>query len=306
MTDAQYSIADDRGVLAVDGVDARTFLQGLVSADVLAATTEQAKWAALLTPQGKFLFDMMMVGADDGLLLDCERERRTVLLRKLSMFRLRSDVALTDRSDDLAVALVWGADALKALELPDQPGAARPWQDGVAFVDPRLTAAGARVIAAPDALADGLAAAGLTAGDRDAWEGLRISLGVPDGSRDMETEKAILLENGFDELGGIAWDKGCWMGQELTARTKYRGLVKKRLIPAHVNGTQPATGTPVEREGRVVGEVRSGVGGTVLALVRLDALTTEDEASQPLTAGDAQLQPIWPDWLSRPSPAKAS
>ena len=109
------------------------------------------------------------------------------------------------------------------------------------------------------------------AGDGCRYDALRLSLGVPDGSRDLPVEKALLLESGFDELHGVDWDKGCYMGQELTARTKYRGLVKRRLFPVRVDGPLPAPGTAIQRNGQEVGEIRSGSGDRALAMLRLDA-----------------------------------
>ncbi|WP_404326526.1 CAF17-like 4Fe-4S cluster assembly/insertion protein YgfZ [Aerophototrophica crusticola] len=131
------------------------------------------------------------------------------------------------------------------------------------------------------------------------WDRLRLMLGVPDGSRDLVVDKSILLENGFDELRGVAWDKGCYVGQELTARTKYRGLVKKRLLPVAVQGPLPPPGTLVMAGEREAGEVRSGADGLALALVRLDALEAD------LTAGEARLVPQVPEWVRLPEKAGA-
>jgi folate-binding protein YgfZ len=123
----------------------------------------------------------------------------------------------------------------------------------------------------------------------------RLSLGLPDGPPDLEPEKTLLLEAGFDELHGIAWDKGCYMGQELTARTKYRGLVKRRLIPVRLETAPPPPGTPVLADGQEVGSLRSAAGDLGLAMLRLDAL------EKPLLAGDVGLQPQLPDWLKLPA-----
>ena len=123
------------------------------------------------------------------------------------------------------------------------------------------------------------------------YEALRLRLGVPDGSRDMPVEKALLLESGFDELHGVDWQKGCYIGQELTARTKYRGLIKRRLFPVTVEGALPPPGTPVERDGREVGEIRSGLGDRALAMLQLDA------AEGPLTAEGATLHAERPAWM---------
>ncbi len=125
---------------------------------------------------------------------------------------------------------------------------------------------------------------------------------MPDGSRDLQVEKALLLENGFDELNGVDWKKGCYMGQELTARTKYRALIKKRLFPVRVEGALPEPGTPVHRDGEEVGELRSGTGDRALAMLRLDAA----RGGGALTAGDARIVPEIPGWMQLPEPAAPS
>jgi hypothetical protein len=289
---------EDRGVLAIDGAEARPFLQALVSNDITRVTRERAVYTALLTPQGKFLHDFFVGACGDSLLLDCEAARRDDLKRRLGRYRLRSKVTLTDRSDEMAVAAAYGEGAPRALDLADAPGAARPADGGVIFVDPRLAEAGVRAVLPRDAAPSWLRAAGLAAGDRAGYERLRIALGLPDGSRDMDVEKAILLENGFDELHGVDWDKGCYIGQELTARTRYRGLVKKRLIPVRVDGPLPAPGTPVRLGEREVGQIRSGVEGLALALVRLDALAAAVSGAATLTAGDVEVAPQKPAWAT--------
>ena len=132
------------------------------------------------------------------------------------------------------------------------------------------------------------------------YERLRIRLGLPDGSRDMLVEKSLLLECGFDELNGIDWQKGCYLGQELTARTRYRGLVKKRLLPVRVEGPLPPPGTPILLDGKEVGEVRSGVDGWALALLRLDALPAI-RAAGGVVVGAARLLPEPPAWAVLPA-----
>ncbi len=126
------------------------------------------------------------------------------------------------------------------------------------------------------------------------YEAMRLRLGVPDGSRDLPVEKALLLESGFDELHGVDWKKGCYMGQELTARTKYRGLIKRRLFPVRIEGPLPASGAPVHRDGKEVGEIRSGQGDRALAMLQIEAV---DGA---LTADGATLFPERPAWMQIP------
>ncbi|HTV44661.1 MAG TPA: folate-binding protein [Stellaceae bacterium] len=300
MPDASFVLLDDRGVLAVGGPDRRQFLQGLISNDVDKVGADRARYAALLTAQGKYLHDFTMVecalGADAAILLDAEAGRLADLKRRLSLYRLRAKVSL-DARPDLAVAAVFGDGAIATFGLVDQPGAARPFAAGIAFVDPRLAALGARCILPRSDAPAALTRAGLHEADFAAWDAHRLGLGIPDGGRDLELEKSILLEAGFDELNGIDWQKGCYIGQELTARTKYRGLVKRRLVPVVIDGPVPPVGTPISNLGREVGELRSSRDGHGLALLRIEAL----RGNQKLTAGDAAIVPFRPDWLQLPA-----
>ena len=151
-----------------------------------------------------------------------------------------------------------------------------------------------RVVLPPAAVDDFIATHGLTAVPPEDYDRHRLTLGVPDASRDLVPEKALLLESGFEELHGISFTKGCFVGQELTARTKHRGLVKKRLLPVRLDGPLPVPGTPVTRAGREAGEIRSGVDGLALALLRLDQLGANPA---PLLAGETKLTPAPPPWL---------
>ena len=192
---------------------------------------------------------------------------------------------------------ITGDDAFGALGIDAEAGAAKAVEGGAVFTDPRHAGLGARAIVGTDTLAAFLKASSLTEGTIDAYDFARIKLGVPDGSRDMQLEKTILLEAGFDELNGVDWKKGCYMGQELTARTKYRGLVKRRLMPVRIlDGEMPAPGTPVMRDDREVGEIRSGAGTMALAMLRVNVL--EDLEHAVLSAGGSTVLPVKPDWAT--------
>jgi folate-binding protein YgfZ len=197
---------------------------------------------------------------------------------------LRSQVTIDDVSDALTVLAVYDRKPIPTSVL-DHPAA---------VVDPRLPDLGVRVVLPRDELDGFVSAHDLQRAERPDYDRLRISLGVPDGSRDLVVERSLLLESGFEELHGVSFTKGCFVGQELTARTKHRGLVKKRLLPVRVDGALPAPGTPVTRGGRDAGEMRSGTGNLALALLRLDQLA---DSAEPLIAGDAVLALAPPPWL---------
>jgi folate-binding protein YgfZ len=289
---------DDRGILRIAGEDRAPFLQGLISNDIMKASPSRALWSAFLTPQGKFLHDFFIHVHEETLLLDAERARLADLRQRLSRFKLRAKVELAEASDDWVVVVAWGPGTAACLGLPEEPGAACAFAGGHACIDPRLAELGARLVL-PRSTAASTIAEHFATGGRDGYNDLRLAHGIPDGSQDLEIERSILLENGFDELGGIDWEKGCYIGQELTARTRYRALIKKRLLPAVFDGTAPAPGTPVVKDGREVGVLRSTSGKRALALLRLDALEKPGE----LLSGGQSLVVETPAWLRRQEPA---
>lgn len=299
MAERFYAELPARGVLEVAGEDRVAFLQGLVSNDVTKASAERAIFAALLTAQGRYLFDFFIVARDDALYLETEAARIDALRRRLTLYKLRSKITIDDASARFAVAAGFGTGAGGALDLASE-GAAKPFAGGIAFIDPRLAALGLRFLLPREAGFAAIERAGFARADEAQYDSHRLALGIADGSRDLPTEKALLLESGFDELNGIDWQKGCYMGQELTARTKYRALVKKRLLPIAIDGALPPPGTPILLGKEEAGEIRSGRGGRALALLRLDAIAQAAKGT-PLLAGDARIKPEIPAWAKLPT-----
>ncbi len=259
-----------RGVIALSGPDRVSFLNGLVSNEVSRAVPGQAVWAALLTPQGRYLADFFILADEERLLLDTPLQCIEGLLPKLKRFRLRATVEIADVSAQYQAYATWGG-------VPPLIPITAP--------DPRLPEAGFR------SLSPGPVKTTASAADYDRH---RLTLGLPDGPPDLEPGQTLLLEAGFDELGGVDFKKGCYMGQELTARTKYRGLIKRRLIPVSLSEPDLPPGTPILAEGAEIGILRSVTGRLALATLRLDAL------AKPLLAGGAAVTPRIPAWMHLP------
>jgi folate-binding protein YgfZ len=300
---AKATVLADRGVIRLDGPEAREFLQGLVSNDVRRVGPERAIYAALLSPQGKYLFDFIIAEHDGALLLDTEAARLADLVRRLTMYKLRAKVTVADASGQFVVAAAFGPDALTSLgfEAAAEAGSARAFAGGVATVDPRLASLGGRLILPRDGVEASFAEAGLAAGTADEWDAWRLGLGVPDSSRDILIDKSFLLESNFEEMNGVDFNKGCYVGQETTTRSKFRGNVRKRIFRVEAaEGTVPPPGTPLMGAGveagslREVGTMRSGRNGHGLAMVRLEELAT---AGGTLTAEGISLRAIKPDWV---------
>jgi folate-binding protein YgfZ len=274
-----------RGVLEIQGEDKATFLQGLVSNDIFDVTPEQAIYAVLLTPQGRFLYDLFIAEKNGSFLIDAETQRLEALLKRLTLYKLRSQVNLQLRPD-LKVFAIWGLTLSETLGLKEESGSAR---EGL-FMDPRLLQLGARGIGEVKNMGFQQA----TARDYDAH---RLMLGVPEGGLDLIPEKTIPLEAGLDELNAISWTKGCYLGQELTARTKYRGLIRKRLFPVKIEGELPIDNKEIFLGGAEVGDMRTHNGSDGIALLRLEAFEAYEEEQGELRCGDALLKPYKPTWM---------
>ncbi len=284
---------DNRGLLLLSGPEVDTFLQGLVSNDVTQADGQKAVYSAFLTPQGKFLYDFYMVRSEKGVFLDCRADDIPSFSKKLKMYKLRYDVTLEDISSDYQVSAIYGGDMSSVLPTDTHQ---KTMPDGtIIYRDPRLPNAGIRILTTPSFDMDSLCA---NIGSDADYQSHRIGLGLPEAPTDLIADKSILLESGFDELNGIDWKKGCYMGQELTARTKYRGLIKKRLVPVQIEG-DASTGDDILFNGKVVGDIRSVEQEIGIAMIKLDALRQQST----FDIGSAKISVNLPDWIRLPDPA---
>ena len=265
MSKLQGFIDRGRSVLRMEGADVRDVLQNVVTNDVSRVAPGCAVYAALLTPQGKYLFDFMLVeGPDGALLIDTAADRAEALAQRLRMYCMRRDARVTGEAG-LGVALVWGDGMPEgALVVPD----------------PRAAALGWRIYAADTVAA--LAATGAAEADRAGYDALRIVHMVPASGIELVPDETYILEAGFEALNGVDFRKGCYVGQEVTARMHHKTVLKKRLVQVRVEG-EAAPGTPVTAEGKPAGTLFSQSGGQGLAHLRLD------RAEGVLEAGDARV-----------------
>lgn len=280
----------DRALIVVTGSERVSFLNGLLTNSLEPVARGETVYACLLTPQGKFLFDFFVRAEGDRLLLDVDAARRADCLRRLALYKLRADVSLAaedgykvlagfgepapaggiafadPRHPDLGWRCWWPVSQPlpPAIDAPLTPGAT-PW------LDLALTAANAVAVLAGGDAPQTTAHSGATVPAVEAYHRHRIGLGVPDGSRDLEPDRSILLEFNLDTLNAIDFQKGCYIGQELTARTKYRAVLKRKVQPVRLTGPVPPPGTPILAGEKEAGELRSAVPGLGLALIRLDA-----------------------------------
>jgi folate-binding protein YgfZ len=262
---------EDRAVVAVSGAEARSFLQGLVTNDIERLAPGTGLYAALLTPQGKILFDFFLVEGDGAILIDCLAGARDGLIKRLSMYKLRARVTIESRDQLAVLAERGGATARHAIGYPD----------------PRLAGLGSRAVVARAEMQDGLLSAA-------AYHAHRQALGVPEAA-DFGSDRMFALDADLDELHAVDFAKGCYVGQELTARMKHRGTARKRLLALTASPVVPPPDTPVTAGGKAIGEIASAHGQQGFALIRLDRLDEAGDA--PVSAGSSVVELIRPHWL---------
>ena len=272
-------ILENRGILNLSGDDLRPFLQGLITNDMNRLGPGKPLYAALLTPQGKFLFDFFVVEDGDHILLDCQADRREALIKRLTMYRLRSAVTIEDVTGEQVVAVVWGGD------ISETNGC-------FAFPDPRLEALGTRLIGPPEAVAKALETC--DPASQDNWTAHRIGLGIPESGTDILPEDTFWLEANAEDLHGVDFKKGCYVGQEVTSRIKHKSTLKKRLIPLNFGDADAPAGVPVMAGEKKAGDVRSTFGNMGIAMLRIDRVA---EGGGVITADGKPAELATPDWM---------
>ena len=244
------ALLPDRGVIKVAGADSRTFLNGLLTTDVTKVTPEAARFGALLTPQGKIIVDCIVAEAraedGGGFFLDCPRALSLEMVQKLNFYKLRAKAICEDLSEVLGVMAVWDGDGAT--------------EYGLMYADPRLPALGQRLMLPPHLVKEAAADLGAELVEAPAYEAHRIALGVPRGGLDFIYGDAFPHETDMDQLGGVDFDKGCYVGQEVVSRMEHRGTARNRVVPIAAESFAPDSGVPVLAGDKPVGVTGSHAG----------------------------------------------
>jgi folate-binding protein YgfZ len=291
------AILSDRGVVKVAGDDAGKFLNGLVTADMAKVTPAQPAFAALLTPQGKIIADFIIAAAEPGdgggFFLDCPRVLAPALTERLAFYKLRAKVTVADVSAELAILAIW------------ENGSST--EAGLCYRDPRLPELGTRCILPILGVVEATAELGAKLVAADDYDAHRIALGVPRGGSDFVYGDAFPHETDMDQLNGVDFKKGCFVGQEVVSRIEHRGTARTRVIPLAFEGPPPEAGLAVTAGDKNIGVMGSGVSGRGLAALRLDRVADALANETPLVAGGIAVRPVKPDWahFAWPGEAKA-
>ena len=289
MKKCNAALLSDRAVVRVSGPAAGSFLQGLVTNDIDKAKPGGAVHAGLLTPQGKVLFDFFVVPAGEGFLLEIAKAKAAELVQRLGFYRLRAEVEIAE-DPALTVAAAWGP----APQLPD---------GAIAYADPRLPALGQRILLSAGTSLGNL---GCTPAGEGEYHAQRIALGVPEGGRDYAFGDAFPHEAMFDQLAGVDFNKGCFVGQEVVSRMEHRGTARKRIVGVEGEGPLPPSGTDITAGGASIGTLSSVSGSSGLALLRLDRAEEAKAAGVPLRAGEVTVALRMPAWTRLKTPAAAA
>jgi tRNA-modifying protein YgfZ len=276
----------DRGVVKVAGEDARNFLHGLVSADILKLAPGEARFCALLSPQGKIIADFLITEAPahdgGGFFLDLPRPLAKSLVDKLNLYKLRARVIVEDLSEVLGVLAAWDGKGTTSV--------------GLYYADPRLPALGPRVTLQPHRATEAAAELGAIIVEPGEYDSHRIALGIPQGGVDFGYSDAFPHEADMDQLGGVDFAKGCYVGQEVVSRMEHRGIARTRALPVRYDGASPAAGVSVMAGERKVGTMGSSAEGRGIALVRLDRVADALSRGEPLLVGGVPIRLSKPDW----------
>jgi tRNA-modifying protein YgfZ len=292
----QAALLPERGVVKVAGDDARRFLNGVVTNDIAGLVPRGARFAALLTPQGKIIVDFIVTEAEDedggGFFLDCPKALAGMLVDKLTFYKLRAKLTVEDLSPALGVMAVWDGAGLS--------------EDGLSYPDPRLPALGARSILPPELAAEAAGALGATLTDAAAYDIHRIALGVPRGGQDFAYFDTFPHEADMDQLNGVDFDKGCYLGQEVVSRVEHRASARNRILPIAYDEFAPSSGLPVMAGDKQVGTLGTTAKGHGLALVRIDRAADALAAGTPLVCGNIPVRLVKPDWAKFPWPGESA
>ncbi len=293
------ALLPDRAVVKVVGDDARKFLHGLVTADMLDLRPGIARFCALLTPQGKIIADFLVTEAPQadggGFFLDVPRALAPTLVERLNLYKLRAKVLIEDLGEVLAVLAVWDdAGATKRDASKQSATNHGATKQGLSYADPRLPALGLRLMIAPHRAPQAASELGAALLSADDYEAHRIGLGVPRGGVDFAYGDAFPHEADMDQLGGVDFAKGCYIGQEVVSRIEHRGIARTRAVALRYEGGRPENGVPITAGERQIGTMGSAAGGRGIALVRLDRVADAEQV--PLAAGGVPIRLVKPDW----------
>jgi folate-binding protein YgfZ len=248
-------ILEDRGILFIQGTDTKEFLQNLITNDINRVDEANSCFASLLTPQGKYLFDFLVVEHKKGYFIDCEKKQIEELFKQLNIYKFRSDIEILNLSNEFVVAAFSYEKFISFDRAKDLPGNTFKYREDPVFLDPRHKKLGGRLIINLEKLHLSLKKMDLDSTDPEEYYKLSYELGIPQKNTEKLRNKLFGIECNFEELNGIDFKKGCYIGQENTSRIKLRNKLSKRLLPIQLIEGKLIEGSPIKNNDNEIGKV---------------------------------------------------
>ena len=287
-------ILEDRAILYINGLDSKNFLQNLVSNDINKVSDESSCFASLLTPQGKFLFSFIIANHKSGYFIDCEKSQAEPLFKQLSLYKLRSNVEIMNLSNEFVIAVFSRERFLKFKEAKDEPGNTIKYREDSILLDPRNKDLGARLIINLEKLYLSLKKLELKDTKIDKYYKLSHELGIAQRNMNKLQNKLFGIECNFEELNGIDFQKGCYVGQENTARIKLKNKLSKRLLPIQLISGKLSEGEPIYANDTIIGKVLIN-DEYPFALIK--CLDNNIKENNEVKSGNAILRIKMPNWI---------
>ena len=283
----KYIVFEDRSFFEIKGEDKDTFLQGLITNDINKCTDKKSIYSAFLSPQGKFLADFFILKYENSYLFETPKLFLEELLKKLNNYKLRSKIDIVEKQSLISLSILGGDEIFGKL---DSLGSTIKIDDGYAFIDPRNKELGIKVIINKNTINFFAKKYDLIEEDINKYEEIRINNAIPNSIFDLKYNNSLILENNFDKINAISWDKGCYVGQEITARIKYRSLLKKNLLKVKILNGFVSSGDDIYFEEKLIGTITSNNKNIALAMIRLSDFDNAIKKKAILESKNAKLK----------------
>ena len=289
-------ILEDRGILFINGPDAKEFLQNLITNDINKVNPTNSCFASLLTPQGKFLFDFLIIQHKNGYFIDCEKKQAEELLKQLNVYKLRSKIEITNLSNEFVIAAFSYEKFMSFKEAKDILGNTFAYNEDPILLDPRHKKLGGRLIINLEKLYLSLKKIDLKSTEPEQYYNYSFNLGIPQKNMDKLRNKLFGIECNFGELNGIDFKKGCYVGQENTSRIKLRNKLRRRILPVKNISGEISDNDIIKYKGVEIGKIMISKPYS-FGLIKVVEPDIKEFINNDLDCGNSKVKIIKPEWI---------
>jgi hypothetical protein len=296
MEKSEVITLEDRGFIQVNGSEAKDFLQNIVTSDIEKVTTNSTVFSSILTPQGKYLFEFFVLKLKDNYLLECEKKSTAEIIKLLNFYKLRSKVDLIDLSEKYVAAVI-SLEKFREISASDlSKGSTASYQDDPVYIDPRSDKLGAKIISKLENVHLAIKKFNLKIIDKKKYYSKSFELGIPQINLDKLKDKIFGIENNLDELNGIDFKKGCYVGQENTSRIKLRNKLRRRILPIQKISGEISENDIIKFKDIEIGKVLIDNPYT-FALIKVVEPDLKEFTNTELICGKSKVKILKPEWI---------